>query len=226
MAAVIQFFADYVVLIYLLLLVAVLFAIRRFGRARREQREAVFGLEVELARRHHGQSVAALVSIGLLALAEFVLVVFLVPALPALLTLPTPTNNLAALPTSTIPPEIMATINAATPGATATTVASGCIPGQIMITSPKPGDQVRGKITLKGTADIPNFGFYKYEFALAGTDIWITIQAGRDAKQEADLGDWDTSELTAGDYLLRLVVTDNQGQALPACVIPIRVLKP
>lgn len=226
MVEIIQFFADYVILIYLLLLVALLFAVRRLNLTRREQSEAVFGLEVELAQRRHGQAVAALVSIGSLALAEFVLVVFLAPALPALLTLPTPTGNLAALPASTIPPELLATLNAGTPVSTVTSEPSGCIPGQIMITSLKPGDQIRGKITLVGTADIPNFGFYKYEFSPAGTDLWTTIQAGRDLKQEANLGDWDTSELIPGDYLLRLVVTDNQGQALPACVVPVRILSP
>ncbi len=226
MAAVLEFFADYVILVYLLLFVGALFAVRRFVRARQEQTEVVFGLEVELARRHHAQAVGALVAIGLLALAEFILVVFLVPALPALLTRPTPTGDLAALPTNTIPPEILATINAATPAATATVEASGCIPGQVMLTSPKPGEQVKGKITLQGTADIPDFGFYKYEFAPVGTDLWTTIQAGREPKQEESLGDWDTSLLTPGDYLLRLVVTNNEGEAMPPCVVPVRVQNP
>jgi hypothetical protein len=226
MATVLQFFADYVILIFMLLLVAALFAIRRLSRARAEQREAVYGLEVELAHHHHSQAVAALVAVGLLALAEFVLVVFLVPALPALMTLPTATGNLAMPATNTIPPEIYATINAGTPQATATSEQSGCIPGQIMITFPKAGDQIRGKITLKGTADIPNFGFYKYEFAPLGSEDWMTIQAGRDATQADDLGDWDTSQITPGDYLLRLVVTDNQARALPACVVPVRILAP
>ena len=37
------------------------------------------------------------------------------------------------------------------------------------------------------------------------------------------LGQWDTGTLAPGDYQLRLVVSDNQGQALPACVITVRV---
>jgi hypothetical protein len=226
MAAVVEFFADYVILVYLLLFVGAMFAVRRFLRARREQTEAVFGLEVELARRHHAQAVSALIAIGLLALAEFILVVFLVPALPALLTMPTPTGDLAALPTSTIPPEILATINAGTPAATATVETSGCIPGQVMITSPEAGEQVRGKITLQGSADIPDFGFYKYEFAPLGTELWTTIQADREPIQEGDLGDWDNSLLTQGDYLLRLVVTNNEGEVMPPCVVPVRVQSP
>lgn len=226
MVAALQFFSEYAFLIFLLLLMAALFSVRGLARARRERREAVFGLETELAQRHVRQAVAALSVVTLFALAEFVVVVFLTPILPALAILATPSRNPAALPTSTLPPEILQTLNAATPAATATAEVSGCIPAQIMLTSPKPGQEIRGKITLVGTADIPNFGFYKYEFAPAGSEAWATIQAGREARQDRDLGIWDTSELTPGDYLLRLVVTDNQGQAFPACVVPVRVHAP
>ena len=212
--------------IYLLLLIALLFALRKYVVTDRERNEAVFGLEVELARRRQVRAISVLVSIGFLALAEFVLVFLLVPALPGFLTISTPTRDTLSVPASTIPPEILETLGATTPGATITTLSSACIPGQIMITSPKPGDQVRGRITLVGTADIPNFGFYKYEFAPPGTELWTTIQAGREVKQEEDLGDWDTSELSTGDYLLRLVVTDNQGNVLPACVVPVRIIQP
>ena len=48
-----------------------------------------------------------------------------------------------------------------------------------MLTEPKDGDEVSGVVTLKGTADIPNFGFYKYEVAKPGDAVWLTISAGR-----------------------------------------------
>ena len=224
MIAALNFIARYIVLIYLLLFFALLFSIRQFTRARRELREAVFGLELEIARRHINLALAGIVSIGLVALAEFILVVFLVPIIPALFSLPTPTGNLIALPANTIPPGITTTENANIPLTAEVVELSGCIPGQIMITSPEQGDQISGKVTLVGTADIPNFGFYKYEISPVGTSSWTTIQGGREVKHEEELGDWETSELLPGDYLLRLVVTDNQGQALPACQITVRVL--
>lgn len=226
MIAVLEFFSDYAIVIFLLLLVGAMFAIRGLVRARRQQTEAVFGLEIELARRHTRQAAALLCLVLVLALAEFVVVAFIAPLLPTLAALSKPAGNVAAVPTSTIPPEILQTLNATTPAATSTVEISGCIPAQIMITSPTPGQEIRGKITLVGTADIPNFGFYKYEFSPLGTDVWFTVQAGREARQDADLGTWDTSELIPGDYLLRLVVTDNRGQALPACVVPVRVRAP
>jgi hypothetical protein len=226
MVAALQFFSDFAALIFLLLLVGAMFAIRGLVRARRERLGAVFGLETELARRHTRQAVAMLSIIGFLVLAEFVVVVFLTPILPALAILSRSTENLGALPADTIPPEILQTLNATTPVATSTAESSGCIPAQIMLSFPASGQEIRGKITLIGTADIPNFGFYKYEFAPVGVDVWATIQAGRVALQNDELGAWDTSELTPGDYLLRLVVTDNQGQALPACVVPVRIRAP
>ncbi len=226
MVAVLQFLHDYAGLIYLLLLLGAIFAIRRLVQAREEQRQAVFGLEKELARHHVGQSVAALSVLIFMALGEFVLLVFIYPALPALALLTTPPASRVALPTSTIPPQIFETLNASTLLPTAPAETSGCIPGQIMITSPKAGEEIRGKVILTGTADAPNFGFYKYEFAPAGTELWATIQAGNEPVRDGRLGAWNTSELTPGDYLLRLVVTDNRGAAFPACVVPVRVLAP
>jgi hypothetical protein len=55
---------------------------------------------------------------------------------------------------------------------------------------------------------------------------WLTIQAGEVITQESRLGYWDTTRLTPGDYALRLVVTDNQGQAADPCVIQVRVEAP
>ncbi len=226
MAAILNFFTKYAIVIYPLLLVGLMFAIRSLVRARREMGESVYGLEREAAHRHTSQAVAALSLIVFLAIAELVLTVFLAPNLPAISLLATPTMNPLITPTNTIPPELLATIGILTPEPTPTAQTTGCIPGQIMITSPKPGDVVKGQVILAGTADIPNFGFYKYEFSPLGTDVWFTIQANREVKQDVELGRWDTSEVSPGDYNLRLVVIDNQGNALPPCVVPLRVAAP
>ena len=102
-------------------------------------------------------------------------------------------------------------------------VGEGCIPEQILITEPKYGDLVTGIVPVVGTADIENFGFYKYEVARPGETVWLTIQAGREPKQESELGQWDTSTLSPGEYHLRLVVTDNVGNSLPPCTISVQV---
>jgi hypothetical protein len=167
-----------------------------------------------------------LVLVVLLAMAELELTIFLAPNMPASYLLATKTMNPLATQTGTIPPELLQTIGAFTPEPTLTAQTTGCIPGQIMITYPKPGAIIKGSIELAGTANIPNFGFYKYEFAPIGSDNWATIQAGDQVKQEGDLGNWNTSEITPGYYNLRLVVLDNAAKELPACVVPVQIAAP
>ena len=226
MASILLFFNSYKILIYLFLVIGLIFSIRGLARARRELDESLYGLERETAHQHTRQAVAALTIIVLLIIAELVSTVFLATTLPALSLLITPTMNPLITPTNTIPSELLATIEVLTPEPTPTAQTSGCIPGQILITSPKPGEVVKGQVILVGTADIPNFGFYKYEFSPLGTDVWSTIQANREVKQDVELGLWDTSEVSPGDYYLRLVVIDNQGNALPPCIVPVRVTAP
>ena len=93
-----------------------------------------------------------------------------------------------------------------------------------MITSPKSGDVVTAVVDLIGTADAPNFGFYKYEIAQVGTQNWATVSAEREPKKAELLGKWNTVSLGNGDYFLRLVITDNVGNSLEPCVIAIRVM--
>jgi hypothetical protein len=100
----------------------------------------------------------------------------------------------------------------------------GCVPSQVILTSPQPGEEVQGTIDLIGTVNIPSFGFYKYEVASQGSDTWATISAGREVVINGTIGRWDTTALTPGDYQLRLVVTDNEGNSLPPCTVPVRVL--
>ena len=226
MAAILHFSTSYAILIYLLLAIGLMFAIRSLVRARREMGESLYGLERETAHRHTSQALAALSLIIFLTIAEIVLTIFLAPNLPAISMLVTPTMNPLVTPQNTIPPELLATLGVFTPEATPTSQTTGCIPGQIMLTTPKPGDVIKSQVILIGTANIPNFGFYKYEFATIGTDVWFTIQANREVKQDGELGRWDTSEVSPGDYNLRLVVTNNQGDALPPCVVPVRVAAP
>jgi hypothetical protein len=154
---------------------------------------------------------------------ELITASFIVPNLPASFFIATPTLDLFATPTGTISAEL-ATQIALTPLPIATiTGADGCIAGKLIITAPKAGSVISGIVNIQGTANISNFGFYKYEVAPINSDTWATISAGRDVVVNNSLGKWDTTALSPGDYKLRLVVTDNQGQSLSPCVIPIRV---
>ncbi len=227
MTAILHFFVSLAPIIFVLMALGLVIGLMRVARARTEEQNSVFGLEREIAQSHMRQAIATLVIVTFMALAEFALVVFMVPNIPGLQQLPTPTMNPLLTQTGTFPLEFMETLGVVTPGGpTVTVLVTGCIPGQIDISYPKPGDTLQGSIKPLGTADIPNFGFYKYEFAPLGSDNWATIVAGNKIVQDDQLGNWDTSTITPGDYRLRLVVSDNQGNNLPACVIPVRIIAP
>ena len=223
MPSIYQFLGTHEVLIYILLSIGALFGLRWLWRCWNEWRHAVYSLEREFALRRMGQSMASLVLILVLFFMEFIAASFVFPSLPASMFVPTTTPDLFATPTGTISAEL-ATIIAQTPRPTEEVGrGGGCVPNQVVLSSPRPGQDVRGTIEIRGTVNIPDFGFYKYEVAAAGSEAWATIAAGRTTVTDGPLGQWDTGALSPGDYQLRLVVSDNQGQILPACVITVRV---
>lgn len=215
--------ASYEPLIYIALAIGGLFAFRRMWRSWREWRDSVYGLEREFALRRLGQATAAAFFILALVFVEFFIATFIAPSLPATDILATPTLDLLLTPVNTLSPE-QATQAALFPVTESVPSGmSGCIPDQIMITAPEPGAPVSGTVAITGTANVPNFGFFKYEFAPRGSQNWATISAKRDPVINGEIGDWNTTSLTNGDYFLRLVVTDNVGVSLEPCVIAVRV---
>ncbi|HLF74902.1 MAG TPA: hypothetical protein VI524_11180, partial [Anaerolineales bacterium] len=185
--------ATYEPLIYIALAIWSLFVVRSMYRSWREWQDSVFSLEREFALTRLVRATAIALLILGLVFAEFFIATFIAPALPASDILATPTLDLLAAPAGTISPEL-ATQNALSPVLSPVpSGSSGCVPEQLIITSPEPGDQVKGTVKLIGTANIPNFGFYKYEFTPLGTDNWATVSAGRRPVQNAELGDWDTT---------------------------------
>lgn len=224
-----RFFRAFEIWIYLLLGIGGLYYVRKFIHSWQELRAAAFGLERESAQARLNQAASILVLILTMIISEFVLVTFISPVFPGASPLPTPTLDLLATPTITLPPSAAQTANQTIPTPAAplsAPAASGCVPGQIELLFPEPGMEVSGVIQVVGTADIPNFGFYKFEIRRPEEPIWLTIQAGNTIVRGGRLGDWDTTRLTPGEYQLGLVVVDNQAKASPACIIPIRVARP
>lgn len=223
MGSVYRSLANYEALIYIVLAIWGLFVFRSMYRTWLEWRNSVFSLEREFALRRLGRITAVALLILGLVFAEFFIATFVAPSLPASDILTTPTLDLLAVPPGTLSPE-NATQAALSPGTQAAPSGmSGCVPDQIMITSPQPGAVVSGSIEIIGTANVPNFGFYKYEIAPRGSQDWATISADRNPKQNISLGTWNTASLTNGEYFLRLVITDNEGGSLEPCVIAVRV---
>ncbi|HEX9333566.1 MAG TPA: hypothetical protein VF896_16855 [Anaerolineales bacterium] len=215
--------ASYEPLIYIALAIGGMFAFRRMWRSWREWRDSVYGLEREFALRRLGQATAAAFLVLALIFVEFFIATFIAPSLPASDILATPTLDLLLTPAETLSPADATQAALSFGTQSVPNGMSGCIPEQIMITSPEPGAEISGTVKITGTANVPNFAFYKYEVAPLGTQNWATISADRKPMQNGDLGEWNTSSWPNGDYFLRLVITDNVGVSLEPCVIAVRV---
>ena len=226
MDALFRYLVRYETPIYIILGLGALFAFRALWVAWDDWRKAVFGLEKEIAYQRFRTRAAVAILLLILILSQFCMVTFVVPYLPAitfnLTATPDLLNNLAGASLTqfeaTETPANNAEITTPAPG-------NNCAP-EATITSLGPRQEVSGRISLIGTASAPNFGFYKYEYRQLGSENWVTVAAGREIVKDDELGSWDTSNLTPGDYEIRLVVTDGENNQLAPCVIPVRVIEP
>jgi hypothetical protein len=225
MDAVIKFLASLEVPIYLILGIVAIIYLRRFSLALDERRSAVFGLEREAAQRRVTGAVTILILVGLLTVGEFSIATFLAPELEHAAQYATPTATPMPVTETPGPVSTDATpTNTAYPQARITDVPSNCEAGVLEISSPEHGSEVSGVVEILGSVNTPNFGSYKYEYAAWDHKSWQTIAAGGEVRIEQNLGNWYTSALVPGDYLLRLVALDNDGNETGACVVALRVV--
>lgn len=226
MQQVIEFLAEIELLIYFILGIAFILYVRRLLVSINEYRSAMFGLEKEAAQRKLIKTITILILVGLLILMEFIIVVFLKPEYPQQPEYATPTPEETPTETSTTP-EVIPTDATQTPTphpqAQIEGFPSNCVAGVLEFTEPVQGDTVEGVVELKGTVNTPAFGSYKYEYSPAGEINWITVAAGSELIIDDSLGYWYTTSLIPGDYVLKLVALDNQGNERTPCMINVIV---
>lgn len=224
--------------IYIILSICAIFPLRKLILSIQEYRGSLFGMEKDNARAKLFQSVSLLVVLSVMAIGEFVFVTFAGGIVPSLALLPTPTLNIQATitPASEGQNGISPVITPPADTAQATTTGinpvgdaggspgGGCIPGKVEWTDPKPGTELKGNVELKGTVNITDFGFYKYEYSQDNTH-WITIQAGTTVVTNGLIGNWETSLLTSGDYSVRLIVSNNKNEELAPCLLQVKVIQ-
>jgi hypothetical protein len=229
-----QFLGNFEIWIYILLGVVGIVYFRKLFLAWQEWRNSLFGLERESSQRKLSAALAMVVLLTLLATSEFIMVSFVAPSYPGGKLVPTATLNLLVTPTTTLPSgQSDAPIVTTPTGASGVPAAAispqssdGCKPKLFEWIAPTNGEKIKGAYELKATVNFDNLGFFKYEYSQPGSNNWITIAAGNEKKVDQVLGTWNTEQLTPGDYILRLVVTDNQNQVPPACQVSVQIVAP
>lgn len=226
MAEILLLIEAYQFWIYAGLGLAALVYLRSVWKWNLERRKAMFGLERARALAGLRRSIAMLVLVVAAMLATFIAATFVVPALPSSAR-PTalPTVSLLATGNPTADRGLAEGFSAATPIPVGSPNPAGCSNPEATLSGPESGETLEGVVGVQGTADIANFAFYRYEYRAAGGQaVWQAISAGTDPVVEGELGTWDTSLVPAGEYELRLVVTDTSGNAPQPCVVQVRVV--
>jgi hypothetical protein len=222
-----------------------LFYLRRAILARREGARSIFKLEQEQARARYGRSVAVAAIVLLIMVAVFALSN---PLFPEVAETPEPMATLTTgplvEPTLTHTP-LPATI---TPTATATRVRPtqpvrptdtpavtvtetpvvrppSCPNPNVRLVSPGVNQVVRGNFSIRGTANIPGFDYYKVEVGSGSNPQGWTVvgQLHHNPVVGGVLATFNSGAYAPGTYTLRLVVVDETGNYPDPCRVTISV---
>ncbi len=247
MEAVLRAIADYQWWIYGLLGLILLFYLRRALLARREGARSIFKLEQEQARARYSRSVTVLAIVLVLMAAVFVVSNPLqVKPEPTPEPSPTVTTGPLVEPTltHTPPPPTMTPTATATPvrptmpprpSPTAEVIATAtpavrppaCPDPNVRITSPGVNQVVRGNFPVRGTANIPDFQYYKIEVGPGANPKdheWAVVgQLRYSPVVNGVLESFNSTAYAPGVYTLRLMVVNQTGNYPEPCRVTIVV---
>ncbi|MCC6190298.1 MAG: hypothetical protein IT318_14800 [Anaerolineales bacterium] len=194
---------------------AALFFAARLVRARGHLTATPFGLEREEAlRRQNGALVVLSLLVGV-AVVIYLAERLILPELTGPRQTPTPQF------TPTPSPSPVAAAN------DLVVDSSGCENPNATLTAPQPDERIAGAFEVRGTADIPNFAFYKFEISGASTGgEWLALGVGTTPVVDDFLGRFDASARESGHYAFRLVVLDSAGNSPPPCVVAVTLVSP
>jgi hypothetical protein len=96
-------------------------------------------------------------------------------------------------------------------------VSAAQVEGHAEISRPAAGDTVSGVVTILGSASSPNFDHFELSFGYDPnpTDTWFSI--GDVVSTQVSfgrLGLWDSTRISDGTYMLRLIVTLDDGSVI------------
>lgn len=96
---------------------------------------------------------------------------------------------------------------------------------QLTISAPLEAQFVQGVVTVTGSVTVLGFSSYELSFAYENdpTQTWFELTSSSQPVFEGELGSWDTTTLTDGDYTLRLRVYLLDGTVQETTVSGLRV---
>lgn len=242
MTTLLQFISRISVVLYALAATGVFFALRSLIQARRVRRVAVFGLEREAATARFRRALSMIITLVFLSGVVYVIDNIVLPntepatesnqddepvSISVLTRTPSPTPSLLLFPTVTptvgVPPAEVGDEGEGTDTAPTEEV-EGCEIIGANISSPSPGDEVSGQVSVEGEVNVLNFSQYKFEIKGPATgDAWVVLGSYLQQVQSGLLGVWDSTSLQPGSYTLRLIVYREDGTFIPPCEVPITI---
>jgi len=217
--------------------------LNQIQRARRD-RLSIFPLEKENAAKRLRRAVFGVGLVLSIAAGIFYISSYAEPTIAELdeTPIPTPTSVLFATPTrQPLAPTPMETPTITptptrrprptpqevepTDTPTLEVVVPDCLNPGVRIAFPGVNAVLQGTVEILGSADIENFGYYKFEFkSLSTADEWHHIYTGEQPVSDGVLGYWNVDPLPAGEYLFQLVVVDATGNYPPPCQVRLSIV--
>jgi len=237
----IDFVNRYFLWIYAVCVVIMLGYLRAFLVAGRERASTIFSLEREISAQRQARALWAIGGVLAIMVAVAALRLYVIPSLDleklaqpeeptpfaffptAELPTPTPTP-VTPTPTVRALPTLRRRTPTSTPEPTATP-APLCPNANARITYPFAGMPLKGAVEIRGSANIPNFQFYKVEYGQGEKpEHWSSVSdIHKQPVVDGVLDTWDTSSFPEGVYVLRLTVVDVTGNFPPPCDVRVVV---
>ncbi len=254
MATAVQLIVKYALWLYVFCALGALLYLRAALQARRERDRALFTLEREVASSRSVRSLIVAFVFVLGAGSVFAVERYVAPlvesseseevamvttslfiptptsAAPTATVAPTPTKTLRPRPTRQLPPPA-----SPTPTGTPVPPPPRCPNPGARIVSPGLNARLSGVVQILGSASVPNFQFYKLEWAPADNpkDVHVITTADNpDGLHYAPvtngvLTTWNTEPVPPGAHILRLTIVDITGNYPPEniCEVPVTVVR-
>ena len=94
----------------------------------------------------------------------------------------------------------------------------------VSITSPQPGEILRGRVEIAGNMDVPNFASAELSFSYPDSTVsWFIIQSFTQPVKDPIIAVWDTTLVTDGEYDLHLRVNLQDGSMQDAIVTGLKI---